>query len=202
MLRDATRGTKAQVKWHDPRATFAEGIVSRGDRRIGRVIEAVWRAGGTFQEWSEHFSLDRWTDAMAAEGLDPDWYVTRHRTRDEVLPWDHIAAGPAPRLPLGRLAGGPRRARPPRLPLDPLLRLRGMHRLRPRARGGLAPRAGGRESGHGPGPRGRSRRSGSVPRRQAGRRRPPREFRHEGRGGESSTAAVHEAREGPLDLAP
>ena len=93
LLRTATRGTRAQVKWHDPRATFAEGIVSRGDRRIGRVIETVWRAGGTFQEWSEHFSLDRWTDAMAAHGLDPDWYVTRHRSRDEVLPWDHIAAG-------------------------------------------------------------------------------------------------------------
>ena len=93
LLRDATRGSRAQVKWHDPRATFAEGIVSRGDRRIGRVIEAVWRAGGTFQEWSEHFTLDRWLDAMHAEGLDPDWYVTRHRTRDEVLPWGHIAAG-------------------------------------------------------------------------------------------------------------
>jgi len=93
LLRTATKGTRAQVKWHDPRATFAEGIVSRGDRRIGRVIEAVWRAGGTFQEWSEHFSLDRWTDAMHACGLDPDWYVTRHRSRDEVLPWDHIAAG-------------------------------------------------------------------------------------------------------------
>src|SRR5690349_17848928 len=93
LLRDATKGSRAQVKWHDPRATYAEGIVSRGDRRIGRVIEAVWRAGGTFQEWSEHFTLDRWTDAMHAEGLDPDWYVTRHRTRDEVLPWDHIAAG-------------------------------------------------------------------------------------------------------------
>ena len=72
---------------------FAEGIASRGDRRIGAVIERVWRAGGTFQEWSEHFGLDRWTDAMAAEGLDPDWYVTRHRTEDEILPWDHIAAG-------------------------------------------------------------------------------------------------------------
>jgi radical SAM family uncharacterized protein len=93
LLRDATKGSRAQVKWHDPRATFAEGIVSRGDRRIGRVIEAVWRAGGTFQEWSEHFTLDRWLDAMRAEGLDPDWYVTRHRTRDEVLPWGHIAAG-------------------------------------------------------------------------------------------------------------
>ena len=57
------------------------------------MIERVWRAGGTFQEWSERFALDRWLDAMAAEGLDPDWYVTRHRTEDEVLPWDHISAG-------------------------------------------------------------------------------------------------------------
>jgi radical SAM family uncharacterized protein len=93
LLRDATRKTGVQLKWHDPAATFAEGIVSRGDRRIGRVIERVWRSGGTFQEWSERFDLDRWLDAMAAEGLDPDWYVTRHRTEDEVLPWDHIAAG-------------------------------------------------------------------------------------------------------------
>jgi radical SAM family uncharacterized protein len=93
LLRNAVRGTRAQVKWHDPKATFAEGIASRGDRRIGRVIERVWRAGGTFQEWSEGFALDRWLDAMHAEGLDPDWFVTRHRTRDEVLPWAHIAAG-------------------------------------------------------------------------------------------------------------
>ena len=61
--------------------------------RSGRVIERVWRAGGVFQEWSEHFDLDRWIDAMAAEGLDPGWYTTRHRTEDEILPWDHIAAG-------------------------------------------------------------------------------------------------------------
>ncbi len=93
LLRNEVRGTRAQVKWHDPKATYAEGIASRGDRRVGRVIERVWRAGGTFQEWSEGFSLDRWLDAMHAEGLDPDWFVTRHRTRDEVLPWAHIAAG-------------------------------------------------------------------------------------------------------------
>jgi radical SAM family uncharacterized protein len=93
LLRDATRRTGVQLKWHDAAATFAEGIASRGDRRIGRVIERVWRAGGTFQEWSERFDLGRWLDAMAAEGLDPDWYVTRHRVQDEVLPWDHISAG-------------------------------------------------------------------------------------------------------------
>ncbi|HEX4984125.1 MAG TPA: TIGR03960 family B12-binding radical SAM protein [Ilumatobacteraceae bacterium] len=81
------------LKWHDPRATVAEGIASRGDRRIGRVIERVWRAGGTFQEWGERFDLDRWTEAMAAEGLSLDSYVHRHRTADEVLPWQHLTAG-------------------------------------------------------------------------------------------------------------
>ena len=93
MLRDDLRKTAAQVRWHDPEASFAEGIASRGDRRIGAVIERVWRAGGTFQEWSEHFRVTRWLEAMAAEGLDPDWYVTRHRTQEEILPWEHIAAG-------------------------------------------------------------------------------------------------------------
>jgi hypothetical protein len=82
-----------QLKWHDPAASVAEGITSRGDRRIGRVIERVWRAGGTFQEWGECFDLGRWTDAIEAEGLSLDWYVHRHRTAEEVLPWDHLSAG-------------------------------------------------------------------------------------------------------------
>ncbi|MEX2269187.1 MAG: TIGR03960 family B12-binding radical SAM protein [Acidimicrobiia bacterium] len=94
LLRDALpKKSGVQMRWHDPEATFVEGIASRGDRRIGRVIERVWRAGGTFQEWGEHFNFSLWVDAMAAEGLDADWYVTRHRTADEVLPWDHISAG-------------------------------------------------------------------------------------------------------------
>jgi len=53
----------------------------------------VWRNGGTFQEWSEFFDLERWTDAVAAEGLDADWFVTRHRTEGELLPWEHLSAG-------------------------------------------------------------------------------------------------------------
>jgi len=94
LLKDDFRRTKGvQMKWHDPRATLAEGIASRGDRRLGPVIEYVWRHGGTFQEWSEHFSYDLWLEAMAAHDLDVDWYVHRHRTEDEVLPWDHLSAG-------------------------------------------------------------------------------------------------------------
>jgi hypothetical protein len=94
LLKDATRKQHGvQLKWHDPKATLAEGIASRGDRRIGAVIEEVWRNGGIFQEWSEFFDVELWRSAMAKHGLDVDWYVHRHRTEDEVLPWDHISAG-------------------------------------------------------------------------------------------------------------
>jgi hypothetical protein len=94
LVRDAATKTKGvNVKWHDPSASLAEGLASRGDRRIGAVIERVWRDGGVFQEWSEYFKLDRWLDAMAAEGLSPDFYITRHRDEKEILPWHHLSAG-------------------------------------------------------------------------------------------------------------
>jgi len=93
LLRNDLRKTAATVRWHDPDATFAEGIASRGDRRIGAVIERVWRDGGVFQEWGECFDLGRWRRAMEAEGLSLDWYVHRHRTEHEILPWDHLTAG-------------------------------------------------------------------------------------------------------------
>ncbi len=94
LLRDDLRRERGiDLKWHDPSATMAEGLMSRGDRRIGAVIEDVWRRGGTFQEWSEFFDLGLWTEAMAANGLDIDSYVHRHRTEDEPLPWDHLSAG-------------------------------------------------------------------------------------------------------------
>ncbi len=94
LLRDDLRRDRAVAyKWHDPKATLVEGIASRGDRRLGAVIEQVWRSGGTFQEWSEHFDLTLWEDAMAAAGLSIDDVVYRHRDRDEVLAWDHLSAG-------------------------------------------------------------------------------------------------------------
>ncbi|MGH9214947.1 MAG: TIGR03960 family B12-binding radical SAM protein [Acidimicrobiales bacterium] len=94
LLRDATKRSRGlQLTWHDPKATLVEGLASRGDRRLGPVIEQVWRRGGTFQEWSEHFRLDLWLEAMADHDLDLEWYVYRHRTEAEVLPWDHISAG-------------------------------------------------------------------------------------------------------------
>ncbi len=94
LLRDATRRMHGvNIKWHDPAATTAEGLMSRGDRRLGPVVEDVWRQGGTFQEWSEHFEMDRWTQAMDRAGLAIEDFVYRHRGEDEGLAWDHLSAG-------------------------------------------------------------------------------------------------------------
>ena len=94
LLREAARRVRGlTVRWHDPQASAAEGIASRGDRRVGAVIEDVWRAGGTFQEWSEHFDLGLWNDALSAHGLSLEQCVYRHRSEHEALPWDHLSAG-------------------------------------------------------------------------------------------------------------
>ncbi len=94
LLRDELRRDRGvQFKWHDPKATTVEGIVSRGDRRLGAVIEDVWRHGGTFQEWTEHFDLDLWLDALDRHAMTVEDLVYRHRTEEEVLPWDHLSAG-------------------------------------------------------------------------------------------------------------
>ena len=94
LLRDDLRRAKGvQLKWHDPAASLAEGLLSRGDRRVGPVIEHVWRHGGTFQEWSEHFDYRLWLDAMERHDLAVEDYAHRHRSGTERLPWDHLSAG-------------------------------------------------------------------------------------------------------------
>ena len=99
---------------------------------------------------------------MAAEGLSIDWYVHRHRTEDELLPWAHISAGLHPDFLWQDWQAALAESRPRGLPLDALLRLRRLHRLRPRARGGVAGGAGRRQPGHRPGPVGRRRRARSC----------------------------------------
>ena len=94
LLKDATsRMRGVQLKWHDPKATLIEGILSRGDRALSDLIEEVWRSGGTFQEWSEHFDLSRWLTSMDELGLSVESYAYRHRDKSEPLPWDHLDAG-------------------------------------------------------------------------------------------------------------
>ena len=94
---DRKLGRNVGMRYHDGQPSLIEGLLARGDRRVGRVIERVWRAGGRFDGWTEHFSYQRWVDACAAEleplGVSLDWFTTRERDRAEVLPWDHLDSG-------------------------------------------------------------------------------------------------------------
>jgi radical SAM family uncharacterized protein len=101
-LRDAIRadrevGRSIGFRYHDGKPGIVEGLLSRGDRRVGRVIEQVWRDGARLDGWSEHFSYDRWMSAaevaLSADMVDVDWYTTRERDEAEVLPWDHLDSG-------------------------------------------------------------------------------------------------------------
>jgi hypothetical protein len=101
-LRDAIRSDKRFAsaigfRYHDGEPGIVEGLLSRGDRRVGKVIEAAWRDGARFDGWSEHFSYERWMraaqSALADESVDVDWYTTRERGQNEVLPWDHLDSG-------------------------------------------------------------------------------------------------------------
>ena len=101
-LRDRIRADKAYgraigMRYHDGRPGIIEGLLSRGDRRVGAVIEEAWRQGAAFDGWSEHFDYDRWVaaceTALAGTGVDLDWYTTREREYAEVLPWDHLDSG-------------------------------------------------------------------------------------------------------------
>jgi hypothetical protein len=76
---------------------MVEGLLGRGDRRVGAVIKQVWQAGGRFDGWSEYFSYERWSaacaQALAETPVDLAWYTTRERDYGEVLPWDHLDSG-------------------------------------------------------------------------------------------------------------
>ena len=94
---DPGYGRAVGYRYHDGRPSIIEGLLSRGDRRVAKVIRAAWQDGAQFDGWSEHFSFDRWVrsaeQALADDPVNLDWYTTRERDYSEVLPWDHLDAG-------------------------------------------------------------------------------------------------------------
>jgi len=94
---DKSIGRAIGYRYHDGEPSLVEGLLARGDRRVGAVIRRVWELGGRFDGWSEHFSFQRWVDAcnevLPQYGVSLDWYTTRERSEDEVLPWDHLDSG-------------------------------------------------------------------------------------------------------------
>lgn len=89
-LRDRVRFRNIQVKCHDVETSLLEGVLCRGDRTMGKVIERAWRGGGRLDAWREHARPDLWWQALADAGVDIEAVLHTPVEARQRLPWDHI----------------------------------------------------------------------------------------------------------------
>ena len=92
-LKKSIRSRRIRYNWHDNKTSYLEGVFARGDRRLCNVIIKAVENGCKFDGWGEHFKFDTWMQSFEELGIDPDFYTSRERSYDEVLPWEHIDVG-------------------------------------------------------------------------------------------------------------
>ncbi|MGE0601808.1 MAG: TIGR03960 family B12-binding radical SAM protein [Dehalococcoidia bacterium] len=93
LLKDGCRSAGVEFSWNDPRDSFVEAVLSRGDRRVGDAVYEAWRNGAKFDAWGEHFNYELWRQAFEKTGVDAEWFAHREWDTREPLPWDHIDCG-------------------------------------------------------------------------------------------------------------
>jgi len=91
-LKATVRFPFARLKWHDPKECFIEGVLSRGDRSVGRALLKAYQLGCRFDGWDEMFNYELWMKAFDETAIDPGFY-NREIAVNEVLPWDFIDIG-------------------------------------------------------------------------------------------------------------
>ena len=82
-----------KYNWHDSNTSILEGLLARGDRRVGKVILEAYKDGCIFDAWTDYFNMSKWEKAIECAGIDMDFYTTRERSTDELLPGDFIDTG-------------------------------------------------------------------------------------------------------------
>ncbi|MCI0587955.1 MAG: TIGR03960 family B12-binding radical SAM protein [Planctomycetes bacterium] len=92
-LRSLRRLRSVNLKFHDPRQSQLEGILTRADRRVGPAIERAYRLGARLDAWDDCFRYEAWLQAFEEKGVDVAWYANRERPLEEVFPWDHLGNG-------------------------------------------------------------------------------------------------------------
>jgi radical SAM family uncharacterized protein len=93
LLRNNIRDKKVTFNYHDPKLSYLEAVLARGDRRLSKALIKAWEKGCKFDGWSEKFDFDKWIEAFNETGIDGDFYALRDRNIEEVLPWDFIDPG-------------------------------------------------------------------------------------------------------------
>jgi radical SAM family uncharacterized protein len=96
LLKRGLRRKGCSISWQEPKVSRLEAVLSRGDRRLGKVIYRAWKMGSTFDAWDECFDDQKWRRAFAESGLEADFYARRERPLEELLPWAHIDVGVSP----------------------------------------------------------------------------------------------------------
>ncbi len=93
ILKQGLRRKGIRLSWQDSKTSLLEAALSRGDRRLGKVIYRAWELGSVFDAWNEHFNYENWRHAFEEAGLELGFYAQRQRSPDELLPWAHIDVG-------------------------------------------------------------------------------------------------------------
>lgn len=92
-LLESIPSKKIKVSYHQTPTSLLEGVLARGDRRLGKVMLDAYKLGCKFDSWDDRFKFDSWMAAFEKNGIDPFFYTKRRRPFDELLPWDHIDYG-------------------------------------------------------------------------------------------------------------
>ncbi len=75
------REANVEVTHDVPKWGYVQSLLSRGDRRVGKILLAAHQGGGD------------WRRAFRQVNINPDFYVYRQRDREEIFPWDFIDHG-------------------------------------------------------------------------------------------------------------
>lgn len=90
LLLSSIRTKKINPSYHDANISVLEGVLARGDRKLCKAIELAWRKGSKLDAWTENFDINRWYEAFDESGISKEYYTSRKREYDEIMPWDHL----------------------------------------------------------------------------------------------------------------
>jgi radical SAM family uncharacterized protein/radical SAM-linked protein len=93
-IKDGLRRLGAiKISYHSPFVSLLEGVISRGDSRVGGLLLAAYRKGARLDAWDEHFDRELWREVLTAADWDVIGEVSRERPVGAPLPWDDISIG-------------------------------------------------------------------------------------------------------------
>ena len=92
-LVETIRSRKISCSWHNVNTSILEGVLARGDRRLGKVLLDAWKMGCHFDSWDELFHFENWQKAFEQNDLTMEFYASRKRPFGEIFPWSHLDFG-------------------------------------------------------------------------------------------------------------